>query len=133
MPINCYRCSTMYSAPDQAQALTDLARTALARWDGRFNDLQLLKYRENAVFSVRRDDGMRAALRIHRAAYHSDAQLRSELYWMSELARSGIEVPSIIPAADGSSFVHASAPGMVRQVDMLGWLDGAALGEQLDA
>lgn len=119
------------SHEDQARLLSDLATAALARWNGRFHDLSLLKYRENAVFSVRRDDGARAVLRIHRLGYHSDAQLHSELYWMRELGRSGIEVPPIIPASDGSLFVHANAPGSgeTRQVDMLGWLDGSAVGE----
>lgn len=118
------------SHEDQARHLTQLATTALARWDGRFDDLRLIKYRENAVFSVRRDDGTQFALRIHRAAYHSDAQLRSELQWMRELARAEIEVPRIIPASDGSLFVHASSPSIpeVRQVDMLDWLRGVPLG-----
>ena len=131
--------SSFYELSDegQAQRLSELASAALGRWQGRFDDLALLKYRENAVFSARRSDGTRVVLRIHRAAYHSDAQLRSELYWMSELARVGIDVPPIIPAADGSLFVHAGAPGVpeVRQVDMLGWISGASLSsseEQLE-
>lgn len=117
------------------RCLTDLATVALTRWDGRSHDISLLKYRENAVFSVRRDDGTRVALRIHRLAYHSDMELRSELYWMRELSRSGIEVPPIIPASDGSLFVHASAPGIpeTRQVDMLGWLEGVVPGKAADA
>lgn len=112
------------SDADRAQCLTELARAALTRWDGRFGDPKLFKNRENAVFSVEREDGTRVALRIHRAAYHSDSALRSELYWMAELARSGIPVPPVIPASDGSLFVHAQASGIpeIRQVDMLGWL-----------
>ena len=113
---------------DQAERLTELARTALALWDGGFDDPILFKNRENAVFSVLRDDGTRVALRVHRAGYHSDAALRSELYWMRELDRFGIPVPAVVPAADGSLFVHVGAPGIpeVRQVDMIGWLAGAA-------
>lgn len=118
------------SAADQATCLTDLARAALAKWDGQFGEPQLFKHRENAVFSVQRQDGMRVALRVHRAAYHSDAELRSELFWMRALGRSGIHVPPVISAADGGLFVHAGAPGVpeMRQVDMLGWLTGSAFG-----
>lgn len=118
------------SDAEQAAQLTDLARAALTRWDAQFSEPALFKHRENAVFSVTRDDGARFALRVHRAGYHSDAALRSELYWMRELGRAGIAVPSVIPAADGSLFVHADLPGIpeARQVDMIGWLSGAPAG-----
>lgn len=119
---------SFYDLPeaDQVAALTSLARAALRRWAGDFGEPELFKYRENAVFSVQRADGARMALRVHRAAYHSDAALRSELYWMGELDRAGIAVPPVKPAADGSLFVHACARGVpeVRQVDMIGWLAG---------
>lgn len=118
------------SNEDQARYLTDLARAALTRWDGEFGAPKLLKYRENAVFCVPGENGTRFALRIHRSAYHTDAQLRSELYWMTELARCGVDVPPIIPTSGGDLFARASAPGVpeIRQVDMLGWLSGAPLG-----
>ena len=118
------------SSQDQAERLIELARAALTQWNGRFSDLELFKNRENAVFSVRREDGSRVALRVHRAGYHDDEALRSELFWMAELGRSGIAVPPVIRAADGSLFIHAEAPGVpeVRQVDMLGWLSGGPIG-----
>ncbi|MBB4631069.1 phosphotransferase enzyme family protein [Sphingosinicella soli] len=109
--------------------LTDLARAALGRWDGNFGAPELFKNRENAVFSVRREDGARFALRVHRAGYHSDAALRSELYWMRELDRAGIAVPSVVPAKDGSLFVRIDLADTARQVDMIGWLAGAPVGE----
>ncbi|MFV3126994.1 phosphotransferase enzyme family protein [Niveispirillum sp. KHB5.9] len=116
------------SDADQARHLTGLARAALARWDGRFSDPVLFKYRENAVFTTHREDGARFALRVHRAGYHGDSSLRSELYWMRALGEAGIPVPPVLPAADGSLFVHAGADGVpeVRQVDMLGWLSGGS-------
>ena len=118
------------SDAEQAARLTVLAEAALARWDGEFDELRLIKYRENAVFSAYRSDGVRVALRVHRHAYHSDAALQSELFWMADLARVGIEVPPIIAARDGSLFVVAGAPGVPekRQVDMLGWLSGTPIG-----
>lgn len=118
------------SDAEQAARLTVLAKAALARWEGEFDEPQLIKYRENAVFSANRSDGQRVALRVHRSAYHTDAALHSELFWMSELARAGIEVPPILPASDGSLFVKVGADGVpeARQVDMLGWLSGNPIG-----
>ncbi|MBL8268442.1 phosphotransferase enzyme family protein [Steroidobacter sp.] len=121
-----------YSLTDaeQIQRLTALATAALAHWPGDFGAPVLIKYRENAVFSVTRSDGTCAALRVHRHAYHSDAALHSELFWMSELARVGMQVPPIVPTAAGGLFVHVGAPGVPekRQVDMLGWLSGKPIG-----
>ena len=123
--------SSFYDLSDEEQAghLTDLARVALTNWDGPFLEPELFKYRENAVFSDRQEDGSRFALRIHRAGYHSDAALRSELYWMAELGRLGINVPPVLAASDGRYLVHAGAAGVpeARQVDMLGWLTGSAI------
>lgn len=122
------------SDADQAVLLTDLATAALAHWDGAFSAPQLVKYRENAVFSAHRSDGARVALRVHRHAYHSDDALRSELHWMADLGRAGIDVPPIIAASDGSLFLHVGAPGVPekRQVDMLGWLAGSPIGSAED-
>lgn len=61
----------------QVARLHDLARHALQHWEGEFGDIELVKYRENAVFSARRHDGQRVALRIHRNGYHCEAALRS--------------------------------------------------------
>ncbi|WP_414902313.1 phosphotransferase enzyme family protein [Sphingomonas flavalba] len=125
-----------YALADDAQAvlLTGLASAALARWDGAFGAPELVKYRENAVFSVRRADGVRVALRVHRHGYHSDAALHSELHWMQALGTCGVAVPPIVPAACGSMFVTVAAPDIPepRQVDMLGWMAGAPVGSAED-
>jgi Ser/Thr protein kinase RdoA (MazF antagonist) len=121
-----------YTLDSEAQAgkMTALAVKALKRWDGVFTDVSLIKYRENAVFSVWNDQGQRFALRIHRFAYHSNAELLSELHWMDTLRSAGIGAPPVIPASDGSLFVEVEATGVPepRQVDMLGWIDGSPLG-----
>ncbi|WP_232476069.1 phosphotransferase enzyme family protein [Flavisphingomonas formosensis] len=118
-------------APDaQADRLRGLALKALDRWHGQFRDVNLVKYRENAVFSAYRDDGVRVALRIHRHGYHSDAALASELAWMAALADHGISVPAIVPAREGETFVIEADGGVPepRQIDMLGWLPGTPIG-----
>jgi Ser/Thr protein kinase RdoA (MazF antagonist) len=118
------------SQEEQIAAMTAVARAGLSRWPGSFDEMSLIKYRENAVFRLRNSHGDLFALRVHRRGYHSDAELISELQWMVRLAGSAIEVPAVIPASDGSMFVKAVAPGIAEplQVDMLAWFDGEPLG-----
>ncbi len=114
----------------QVAHLHELARHALQHWDGQFGEIELVKFRENAVFSARRDDGQRVALRIHRNGYHCAAALRSELLWMDALADAGITVPQIIRAQDHSHLIEVThqAIGESRHIDMLAWLPGATAG-----
>lgn len=118
------------SPADQSERLRDLARDALAAWKLGPCELALIKFRENAVFRVTSQAGKRYALRVHRAGYHSDSELRSELQWMQALATSGFDVPVIVPASTGALFrqvAHASVPEP-RQVDLFEWVSGAQLG-----
>jgi Ser/Thr protein kinase RdoA (MazF antagonist) len=113
----------------QVARLHDLARHALQHWEGEFGDIELVKYRENAVFSARRHDGQRVALRIHRNGYHCEAALRSELQWMEALESAGITVPQIIRAQDQRHLIEVSHVEIgQRHVDMLAWLPGATAG-----
>ena len=61
----------------QVAGLHRLALRALQQWDGEFVRVELVKYRENAVFCATRADGQCSALRIHRDGYHSEEALRS--------------------------------------------------------
>lgn len=117
-------------AQGQAARMANLAQAALAHWDIAAEAIALIKYRENAVFRVTDRAGVRYALRIHRAGYHSDAQLRSELQWMRALDHDGIAVPPVVPARDGSSFVVVATEGVPepRQVDVFTWVAGEQLG-----
>lgn len=124
--------SDFYQLPEQQQIerLNALVRAALPLWGMAVDaEISLLKYRENAVYAVD-SGGTRYALRVHRANYHSDAALRSELQWMDALNREGIKTPDVIPAADGELFKVISVEGVPepRQVDILGWVEGEALG-----
>ena len=114
----------------QAEAMGVLAREALDQWGLQGSELDLIKYRENAVFKLTTKDGVRYALRIHRYAYHNDAQLRSELQWMSALSESGIFVPTLVPTSAGEPFavVTVSVVPEPRQVDVFEWVDGEQLG-----
>ena len=114
----------------QTLAMTDLARKALADWGLAGSELELIKYRENAVFKVQTSAGERYALRIHRHAYHSDAELRSELQWIAALDAAGIDVPGVLPAGNGNLFTLVQVPQVPepRQVDVFDWVDGEQLG-----
>ena len=109
-----------------------LARRALPLW-GIDSDLpmRLLKLRENAVFAV--DD--RAAreklvIRVHRAGYHSDAELQSEWQWVTGLKEYGILTPEARVSGNGRMFEIVESPGVpeARQVDVVDWIEGEQLG-----
>ena len=119
------------SQTEQVAALTSLARNALTQYAGDFDQLELVKYRENAIFSVRDAKGIRFALRIHRPNYHSDAALESELSWMEALAGDGLPVPHVLANKLGKVITLTSAPGVpeTRRVDLLNWVDGAPLSQ----
>ena len=114
----------------QTLAMTGLARQALVDWGLEGSELELIKYRENAVFKVNTSTAERYALRIHRHAYHSDAELRSELQWIAALDAGGIDVPAVIPATNGELFTLVQVPEVPepRQVDVFAWVDGNQLG-----
>lgn len=116
----------------QQQGLEDLARAALANWNiDHSSHLSLIKYRENAVFRV--DDyanDARYVIRVHRADYHSNQELNSELLWMDALTDAGILTPRVIPTKAGLLFETVTSPLVPepRQCDVLEWIDGLPLG-----
>ena len=114
----------------QTERYMTLARVALQEWGMADASLSLLKQRENAVFAVMQADGSRAALRIHRAGYHSDEALRSELQWMRELDAFGVHTPVPTPTLSGEPFALVRVPEVPerRQVDLLSWVSGNPIG-----
>lgn len=118
---------------EQEQILLNLAKQALAAWD-LDGELSLIKQRENAVYALVSNSGERYALRVHRANYHSNAALDSELEWMNALADFGLKVPTLIPTTSGDSFTIETVDGIdqARQVDLLAWLDGTQIGSVED-
>lgn len=119
-------------APEhQALRLTDLAREALRHWGIEDASIDLIKHRENAVFSIIDNTAhQRYALRIHRLGYHCDDSLRSELQWMNALTEAGVTTPPVIPTLTGELFINASNEVIPKshQCDLLGWVDGEPLG-----
>ncbi len=118
------------SPAQQSERYRQLAERVLPEWGLQDAALSMIKMRENAVFKVETRDGLKRVLRIHRAGYHSDDALRSELQWMQALAGAGVETPRVIPATSSRLFVSADAglAGEQRQIDMFAWVDGEQLG-----
>jgi Ser/Thr protein kinase RdoA (MazF antagonist) len=115
---------------EQSVRFEGLAITALQHWNVQVSGLTLLKLRENAVFQVSATDGARYVVRVHRAGYHTDAELQSEMWWMAALNEAGVRTPAFLPASDGSPFKTVSVPEVPepRQVDLSEWIDGHTLG-----
>ena len=117
-------------AEEQARRYTLLARKALGAWGLGDASLSPIKLRENAVFAVERADGSRSVLRVHRAGYHSDQALQSELQWMQALDEFGVHTPAAIVSASGAAFERVAVPEVPepRQVDLMTWVSGQAIG-----
>ena len=99
------------------------AEEAAAHWGGQIT--AELRNRENAVYAMRLPDGSRAALRLHRPGYQSEAAIRSELWLCETLAAAGLPVPAPLPDRDGRLLRVLPGGGMASAVS---WLDGAPLG-----
>lgn len=124
-----------YNRPssEQIAALTELARAALPAWDLQADSsLELLEERENAVLAVTAGGGNRFVLRVHRAGYHSDAQIRSQVAWARALQRDGVvHTADIVDTAYGEPFAVVFHPAVPeeRQVSLLRWVPGTRLSE----
>lgn len=87
--------------------LTEGLAKALPDWGlGEDTSLRLLTISENATYLATTPDGGKLILRVHRPHYHTPEEIRSELAWITALARENIVVtPSPLPARDGSLMV----------------------------
>jgi Ser/Thr protein kinase RdoA (MazF antagonist) len=118
------------SGGQQATLLEGLARSALVHWEMDDNaEIRLIKHRENAVFEVK-DGDRHLALRIHRANYHSDLELESELQWIEAINSPELKTPQVIRTANGDLFVRVKGTGIpeARQVDALEFVKGEPMG-----
>ena len=120
---------------EQVAALAELAAAALPAF-GLPADapLTLVTERENAVF--RTDvDGAGYAVRVHRAGYHDDVELRSHAAWARALADAGVVATAPpVETVDGDLVAHADHPAVPerRQVTVLRWVDGTTLAESAE-
>lgn len=98
------------------------AAEAARHWGGA--RLRLILERENAVYEAEFPFG-KAALRLHRLGYQSEAAIRSELWWCAALAGRNVPVPRAIPAGDGNLVVRLSSGRVASVID---WVDGVPMG-----
>jgi len=103
------------------------AKAALTAWDVPACTPRLIKNRENAVFEVTGPDGTRAALRLHRPGYQTDAAIRSELVWSLGLAQATMAVPCPLQTRDCD--VITQVPDAGRVASLVTWSEGEPLGE----
>ncbi|RTR38761.1 aminoglycoside phosphotransferase [Shewanella canadensis] len=114
----------------QCQFFEKLLREAICQWPVDIESLELVKHRENAVFKLMTTSGEKYAVRVHRANYHTNDELLSEIKWNKALADSGIETSSFLKTKDGRYF-HVEKRDYVpepRQIDIVKWVDGEPLG-----
>jgi Ser/Thr protein kinase RdoA (MazF antagonist) len=113
--------------------LTDIAREALPKFGFPSSaPLQLVHYRENAVFRVDAPGEPHPwVMRVHRLAYRTPAEIRSELAWTTALASAGVRTAHVRPATDGDTLAVLGARGVAepRTVTVIGWIDGVPLAE----
>ena len=109
-----------------------LVRDALPLWDiDPDSPLALLKLRENAVFRVLDGaTGGKYVVRVHRAGYHTDDELRSEWQWMNSLREYGVLTPVLRYSGNNRMFeiVESAEVPEARQVDIVEWIEGEQLG-----
>ncbi|WP_136659381.1 phosphotransferase [Nitratireductor sp. XY-223] len=101
-----------------------LVDQALGLWGLSGTGAKLVARRENRVYRVDAPDGRRFALRLHRPDYRSDAELQSELDWLTALSCGGLRVP--LPVASKEQRLLQQIDG--TRISLLTWLDGAAMG-----
>ncbi len=103
--------------------MQNLAQQAAAHWPQITAPPVLFMQRENVVFRAETTDGPHA-LRLHRAGYHTAAELQSELDLMAMLAEAGVLVPKPAATRDGALLVSTEG----RHASLLSWLPGQPMG-----
>ncbi|KLU09561.1 phosphotransferase enzyme family protein [Kocuria sp. SM24M-10] len=112
------------------------ARSVLQRYDfAEAAALELVKYRENYVFRLTEPTGTSYAVRLHRAGYRTDAEIRTELAYLQALGERGLHVPEIVPAVSGELVCLVDAEdGETFYLDVQKWLENSSpLGDVADA
>ncbi|MBM4202963.1 MAG: hypothetical protein FJ194_02275 [Gammaproteobacteria bacterium] len=119
-----------------------LAWRALEQWNLTVDHMSPAGSGENTVFLLHGSTGPAHVLRIHRPGYHTPAELRSEVEWMTALHDAGISVPRPVRTLHGATHAEVLLPGAdldapattirSRQVGIIEWLPGKMLGEVIE-
>jgi Ser/Thr protein kinase RdoA (MazF antagonist) len=125
------------SYDEQLPLLHALAVSALVRYDlPPALDVKLINLSENATYKVESPQGDKWALRIHRAGYHTQSAIASELAWLVDLRQSGVvTTPAPVLGLDGEMVQHLGHPSMSqkRNIVLFRWETGSepGIGENL--
>jgi Ser/Thr protein kinase RdoA (MazF antagonist) len=98
------------------------AEEAAGHWGGRV--IRLIGARENEVYEIAIGPA-RAALRLHRTAYQTEAAIRAEIDWCSRLDAAGLPVPRFLPARTGERLLRLASG---RLASAAAWVEGEPLG-----
>ena len=115
------------------QAVTALARNALAQWGFEGATLALQRHDKNAVFRVAREDGRAFALKVYRPDRYRPGELESLRVWTDELVAAGLPIPNAVKTLDGRACAKVPLPGSkeARHVGMTEWVEGVTLRQWL--
>ncbi|MDX6805988.1 phosphotransferase enzyme family protein [Terrihabitans rhizophilus] len=88
--------------------------------------LRLLTISENATYLAEDEArGRKVVFRVHRPAYHSEAEIRSELAWTEALRADGVvDTPHLVPALDGTQLCSFVDGGQTRFVAAFEFMSG---------
>lgn len=100
----------------------DVIKSALAKWGLNEAEYRFVAARENHIYRIS-TSGQDYALRFHRKGYRTDAELSSELAWISYLRKNGLTVPTAYPHKDGELLCTIAE----YQIDLISWLEGAVM------
>ena len=117
---------TTFKTKDLAALAKTAGIKALAAWNLKPQEVELISQGENLVYQLDTIDGRRFALRVHRPGYHTVAELESEQIWTSALNDAGILVPIGQAKPDGTYYepVAVMDDQDIRQVGLVAWLEG---------
>lgn len=119
----------------QLARLRRLGRTALERYpdDVARGSLRAIQHEHNATFRVDAPRG-RFLLRINRPGAHGEAEVESEMAWLTSIGHeSNVLVPEPVRAIDGSFVVTVADPDVPqpRCCALLRWIDGRFVNRRL--
>jgi len=104
--------------------MSDQTDSALALWGLSDASCTFIAGRENRVYKVTQGS-QSFALRFKRRGYHGHNDLVSELQWLAEMDRAGLNVPKPVPSRNGALLEEIDG----QFVDLVTWLDGQPIGQ----
>ncbi len=87
----------------------------------------LLNISENATFRLDEPEAdAPVVVRVHRPAYHTPAEIASELAWIDALRAEGVvATPAILPVVGGGKVAAFEQDGTIRHAVAFEWMEGA--------